>query len=155
MECVLLPAVEPRKSTHTIEFPYARTLGPALRPFMTGLRDAKIVGVRSNDGRVLCPPCEWDPETGEALDLDFVEVGPGGVVQTWSWVTEPTPKHPLDKPFAFALIKLDGADTALVHAVDAGGIDAMSTGMRVTPRWKSQRVGRIDDIEAFVPEGGA
>jgi uncharacterized protein len=155
MECVLLPAVEPRKSTHTIEFPYARTLGPALRPFMTGLRDGKIVGVRSNDGRVLCPPCEWDPETGEALSLDFVEVGPGGVVETWSWVTEPTPKHPLDQPFAFALIKLDGADTALVHAVDAGAIDAMSTGMRVTPRWKSERAGRIDDIEAFVPEGGA
>jgi uncharacterized OB-fold protein len=149
------PAVTPRTSTHTIEFPYARTLGPALRPFMTGLRDATILGVRTGAGRVLCPPCEWDPETGEALDLDFVEVGPGGVVQTWSWVTEPSPKHPLDRPFAFALIKLDGADTALVHAVDAGALDAMSTGMRVQPRWKTERVGRIDDIEAFVPEGGA
>ncbi len=43
-----------------------------------------------------------------------------------------------------------------MHAVDAGSrIDAMSTGMRVTPRWKSERVGRIDDIEAFVPEEGA
>ncbi len=155
MECVLLPAVTPRTSTHTIEFPYARTLGPALRPFMTGLRDGKLVGVRSTDGRVLCPPCEWDPETGEPLDLDFVEVGPGGVVQTWSWVSEPTKKHPVQQPFAFALIKLDGADTALVHAVDAGSIDAMSTGMRVTPRWKDERAGRIDDIEAFVPEGAA
>ncbi|HZP30492.1 MAG TPA: OB-fold domain-containing protein [Acidimicrobiia bacterium] len=144
-----------RKTTHTIEFPYTRTLGPALREFMTGLRDGRIVGVRSNDGRVLCPPCEWDPETGEPLALEFVDVGPGGVVQTWSWVTEPTAKHPLPHEFAMALIKLDGADTALVHAVDARDIDAMSTGMRVTPRWKSERVGRIDDIEAFVPEGAA
>jgi uncharacterized protein len=147
--------VTARKSTHIIEFPYARTLGPALREFMTGLREGRIVGVRSNDGRVLCPPCEWDPETGESLGLDFVDVGPSGTVQTWSWVSEPTPKHPLDHGFAFALIKLDGADTALVHAVDAGDMDAMSTGMRVTPRWKGERVGRIDDIEAFVPEGGA
>jgi len=147
--------VTARKTTHTIEFPYTRTLGPALREFMTGLRDGRIVGVRSNDGRVLCPPCEWDPETGEPLALEFVDVGPGGVVQTWSWVTEPTAKHPLPHEFAMALIKLDGADTALVHAVDARDIDAMSTGMRVTPRWKSERVGRIDDIEAFVPEGAA
>jgi uncharacterized OB-fold protein len=28
----------------------------------------------------------------------------------------------------------------------------MRTGMRVTPRWREERVGRIDDIEAFVPE---
>jgi len=28
----------------------------------------------------------------------------------------------------------------------------MRTGMRVIPRWREERVGRIDDIEAFVPE---
>jgi hypothetical protein len=28
----------------------------------------------------------------------------------------------------------------------------MSTGMRVTPRWRDERVGDIHDIEAFVPE---
>ena len=138
----------PRKSTHIIEFPYARTLGPALREFMTGLRDGRIVGVRSNDGRVLCPPCEWDPETGEALSLDFVDVGPGGTVQTWSWVTEPTPKHPLDREFAFALIKLDGADTAIVHVVD-GPESALATGARVRPRWRDERTGYVTDIECF------
>ena len=46
MECVLLPPVTPRQSTHTIEFPYARTLGPALRPFMTGLL-LGLLGVRA------------------------------------------------------------------------------------------------------------
>ena len=113
-------------ATHVIEFPYTRTLGPVVRPFLTGLRDGQILGIRSNDGRVLCPPLEWDPETGEALDpTTSSTVGPGGVVETWAWVTEPTAKHPLDHPFAFALIKLDGADTALMHAVDAGSIDAM------------------------------
>ena len=65
-------------------------------------------------------------------------VGPGGVVESWAWVTEPTVKHPLRHPFAFALVKLDGADTALMHAVDAGSIDAMSTGMRVTARFKDE-----------------
>lgn len=139
-------------STHTIEFPYTRTLGPVFGGFLTGLRDGRILGIRSRDGRVLCPPTEWDPETGEGLDTDLVEVGPGGVVETWAWVTEPTRKHPLDQPFAFALVKLDGADTAILHAVDAGSISAMSTGMRVTARWKPDRVGLITDL-VFVPEG--
>jgi len=144
-----------RFSSTTIEFPYTRTLGPVYSAFLTGLRDQKIVGITSRDGKVLCPPTEWDPQTGEALDLDFVEVGPGGVVETWAWVTEPTRKHPLDHPFAFALVRLDGADSALLHAVDAGSIDEMRTGMRVTPRWRDERIGYITDLEAFVPEGSA
>src|SRR5205085_2403444 len=43
------------------------------------------------------------------------------------------------------------ADTGLLHAVDAGSIDAMATGMRVAPRWKANRKGHITDIDAFVP----
>jgi uncharacterized OB-fold protein len=146
------PAVpEQILTTHTIEFPYTRTLGPVIGPFLTGLRDGHVLGVRNRDGRVLVPPLEWDPATGEAIDADFVEVGPGGTVETWAWVTEPTRKHPLDHPFAFALIRLDGADTALLHAVDAGSIDRMHTGMRVVARWKDERVGHITDL-SFVPE---
>ncbi len=146
---------EQRTSTHKIEFPYTRTLGPVYSAFLTGLRDAKVLGITSRDGSVLCPPTEWDPQTGEALEPSFVEVGPGGTVETWAWVSTPTRKHPLDKPFAFALVKLDGADTAMVHAVDAGSIDAMHTGMRVTARWKPERIGYITDLDAFVPEGSA
>lgn len=141
-------------TTHVIEFPYTRTLGPVIGPFLTGLRDGQILGIRSNDGRVLVPPTEWDPLTGLALDPGaLVPVGPGGVVESWAWVTEPTVKHPLAHPFAFALITLDGADTALMHAVDAGSIDAMSTGMRVTAKFLDERVGRITDL-VFVPEVG-
>lgn len=145
--------VEERLTTHRIEFPYTRTLGPVYSAFLTGMRDGTILGVRARDGRVLCPPTEWDPATGEALDVKLVEVGPGGTVTTWAWVAAPSAKHPLDHPFAFALIRLDGADTGLLHAVDAGGMHAMRTGLRVVPRWRSERVGHITDVEAFVPEG--
>lgn len=138
-------------TTHTIEFPYTRTLGPVIGPFLTGLRNATILGVRTGTGRVLVPPLEWDPATGEPLETDLVEVGPGGVVETWAWVSEPGRKHPLDHPFAFALVRLDGADTGLLHAVDAGAMDRMRTGMRVTARWKDERAGHITDL-VFVPE---
>jgi uncharacterized OB-fold protein len=134
----------------TIQFPYKRSLGPVVGAFMTALTDRRIIGIRSGD-RVIAPPLEWDPDTAEELAHDFVDVGPAGTVESWSWVASPTVQHPLDRPFAFALIRLDGADTSFLHAVDAGSIDAMSTGMRVAPRWRAARIGHISDIEAFVP----
>ena len=60
--------------------------------------------------------------------------------------------HPLARPFAFALIKLDGADTAMLHAVDAGDASRMATGMRVQPRWAAESKGSILDLECFEPE---
>jgi uncharacterized protein len=58
----------------------------------------------------------------------------------------------LQRPFAWALVQLDGADTAMLHAVDAGDETAMSTGMRVRVRWSEQREGHIKDISCFEPE---
>jgi uncharacterized OB-fold protein len=138
--------------TSVLEFPYKRSLGPVIGQFLTGLRDGRLLGISTADGRVLVPPLEYDPDTGDALDPNLVEVGPGGVVTSWTWVATPSSRHPLDHPFAFALIQLDGASTALVHAVDAAEIGAMSTGMRVVPRWREERTGLMTDIEAFVPE---
>lgn len=137
--------------TTTLEFPYQRSLGPVVGAFAAGLKDRRILGVRATDGRVLVPPVEWDPDTGDALVPDFVEVGPAARVETWTWVSEPSPRHPLSHPFAFAQLRLSGADTTLVHAVDAGTIDRMATGMTVVPRWRPERQGRIDDIECWTP----
>jgi uncharacterized OB-fold protein len=142
---------EPRTTQSTLEFPYTRTLGPVVGAFMAGLRERRILGVRTREGRVLVPPLEHDPYTGAAIDAEPVEVGPAATVQSWVWVGQPSPKHPLDQPFAFALIRPDGADTSLVHAVDAGGEQHMSTGMRVRPRWRDEPRGRIDDIVCWEP----
>ncbi len=135
-----------------IEYPFSRTTGPVIGAFLTGLREQVIVGSNTSDGRVLVPPMEYDPATGEAA-TEMVEVGPGGTVTTWAWVHQPRPKDPLDHPFAWALIRIDGAESALLHAVDAGDIGAMATGMHVTPRWRPEREGHINDIECFVPDG--
>ena len=142
---------------HVLEYPYRRSVGPVLSRFFSALRERKILGVRTRAGRVLVPPSEADPETGAAVTDDFPEVGPGGVVTTWSWVSRPREKQPLAHPFAWALIRLDGADTALLHAVDAGDIGSMRTGMRVRPRWRAETAGEIGDIACFEPEraGGA
>jgi uncharacterized protein len=133
-----------------IRFDYTRSLGPVLSEFMTALADRHILGSRSADGRVHVPPAEYDPVTF-APPEELLEVGPEGTVLAWSWQTQPHEGQPLDRPFAWALIRLDGADTGLLHAVDAGAPEAISTGMRVRPRWAAQRSGHIRDIECFEP----
>ncbi len=119
--------------------------------FFTGLREGKLMGIKGADGRVLVPPVEYDPETGQSLGTELVAVGPNGTVEAWTWVGEPSPKHPLSHPFAFALIRPDGADTAMVSAVDSGDIGAMSTGMKVKPRFKTEPHGLVTDLEAWEP----
>ncbi len=139
-------------ASHIVEYPYRRSTGPVMGRFFAALRDRRFEGVKTARGRVLVPPTEYDPQTGEAAD-EMVPVGPGGVVTTWAWVSHPRAKHPLNHPFAWALIQLDGADTAMLHAVDTGVESAMQTGMRVTPRWRAQTVGSINDVACFEPEG--
>ena len=136
---------------HVIEYAYRRSVGPVLGRFFTALREGRIEGVRTASGRVLVPPQEYDPETGEAVG-DFVPVGTSGVVTTWCWVRTPRAKAPLQRPFAWALVRLDGADTALLHAVDTGDESRMRTGMRVRARWRDERKGEIHDIACFEPE---
>lgn len=144
---------ESRTSETKLEFPYSRTLGPVIGAFLMGLRDHKLLGIRAQDGRVIVPPLEYDPETGDALGTEMVDVGPDGTVEAWTWVEHPSSKHRLDRPFAFALVKPDGADTAMVSPVDAGDITAMTTGMRVRPRFRTEPHGLVTDLEAWEPVG--
>jgi uncharacterized protein len=141
------------RAPHILEYTYTRSVGPVIGGFLGGLRDGKLLGARTGSGRVIVPPTEYDPDSAEEVG-ELVEVGPGGVVTTWGWTESPKKGQPLDRPFAWALIRPDGADTAMLHAVDAGSRQAMSTGMRVRPKWRpaSERTGRMADIECFVPE---
>ena len=151
-----MPESEALHASHRLEYPYSRSVGPVIGAFLTGLRDGKLLGVQGSAGSVIVPPTEYDPTTGEDTG-ELVEVGPGGAVESWAWVSEPRPKHPLQRPFAWALIRLDGADTALLHVVDSGGPDALASGDRVTVwfRPEAERIGAMADIVAFVPEAGA
>src|SRR3954453_11667044 len=144
---------------HVLEYPggYTRSVGPVIGRYLTGLRNGRIEAVKLADGRVLVPPTEYDPTTSEPVAADgphWIEVGPRGTVQTYTWVAEPRPGKPfLQKPFAFALIRPDGADTAILHMVDVSGPDALRVGLRVAPRWKAERTRHVTDIEAWVPLG--
>jgi uncharacterized protein len=140
--------VEVLNAPHAIEYTYTRSTGPIIGAFLTGLRDGKIFGVRGVDGRVIVPAIDYDPVTSEDL-TELVEVAETGVVSTWSWNDKPLEGQPLDHPFAWALITLDGADTGMLAAVDAGDASKISTGARVKARWADERVGSIRDLICF------
>jgi uncharacterized OB-fold protein len=142
------PAGDVLVADHAIEYTYTRSTGPVTGAFLTGLRDRRITGIRATDGRVIVPPVEYDPVTSEDL-TELVDVADVGVVTTWAWNATPLAGQPFDHPFAWALVQLDGADTGLLAAVDAGSAEAMSTGMRVRARWADDRVGSIRDLLCF------
>ena len=133
-----------------LEDPFTRSTGPVIGAFLTGLREGVICGVRRADGTVLCPPLEYDPITSDPL-TEMVEVADRGEVLTWSWNGEPRPQQPFDRPFAWALIRLDGAETPMLHGVLVDSAAKMSTGMRVQAVWRSEREGHIADIAGFEP----
>ena len=135
----------------TVAFDYTRSTGPVVGRFLTGLRDGVVVGGRTSAGEVVVPPLEYDPDTHEPT-TEFVEVGSAGTVASWSWVPEPVKGQPFDRPFAFALVTLDGATRPFLHALDVASPDEVSTGMRVQVRWAEERTGAITDIACFEPE---
>jgi hypothetical protein len=145
---------EALRAEHFLQFPYRRATGPILGRFFTEIRDnGRFLGVKTSSGKILCPPVDADPDSLEDLSADnMVEVGPAGTVTSWTWLHEPLQGNPLQQPFAWALIRLDSADSSLLHAVDAGSESAMKTGMRVIPKFADERTGGIRDITCFVPE---
>lgn len=141
---------QPEVLTQAFElgFTYTRSTGPVVGRFLTELRDRRIFGIKASDGRVIVPPMEYDPDTAEELS-EFVEVGQQGEIVSFAWVKEPRAAHPFDKPFAWAMIKLDGADVAMIHCVAAEAEDDLATGARVQAVWADETRGFITDIRCF------
>ncbi len=129
-------------------YTYTRSTGPVIGRFLTELRNRNIVGIRASDGRVIVPPMEYDPDTAEELS-EFVEVGQEGEIVSWAWVKEPREAHPMDRPFAWAMIRLDGADVPMVHCVSADAESELSTGAWVRAVWADEPKGFITDIRCF------
>ncbi len=133
-----------------LEYPFTRTTGPVIGAFFTGLREKIVLGIKRQDGTVLVPPTEYDPETSETL-TEMVEVGQVGQITTWTWVQEPRDQSPWDAPHALAMIKLEGADTPLLHAVLVDSPESLEVGMNVRIKWREETEGHIKDIEGFIP----
>ena len=134
-----------------LAYNYKRSSGPVMSKFFEALGKQKILGTKSSAGKVFSPAAEFDPETNEPLK-EMIEVGPGGVVESFSWIEDPKHHHLIKEPFAFALIKLDGADTSMLHMVTQCNEADLRIGSRVKANWSEIQEQRITDIKFFTLE---
>ncbi len=131
------------------EFPYKHSTGEVIGRFLAGLKEQKkIWGQRVAGQGVVVPPLGYS-EVDASPGAEWVEVQPVGTVTAVAVVREPIAQlHPADRPFAFVLVKLDGADTALAHVVRED-LDVLRVGARVEAVWAGERTGTIRDIDCF------
>lgn len=142
---------EPMFADQLSEFTYKHSTGSDIGRFLAGLKEQKkIWGQRVAELGVVVPPLGYSEADASAAG-EWVEVQPTGEVTAVARVFEPIEHlHPTDEPFAFVLVKLDGADTALAHIV-TDDLDKLFVGTRVEAVWKEddERIGSIRDIACF------
>lgn len=141
------------RAQYRLEYPYRRNTGPLLGAFFAALRSGRLMGARLSNKRVLGTPTEYDPDTGDAV-TELSNIGPGGEVETYAYVAEPRADHPTKRPFAFALIRPDGAETALTSIIEVDDAAVLRVGLRVTARFRPEGFGDVRDLY-FVPEATA
>lgn len=148
---ITTPLDAPMHQPTVVEFPHVHFTGPVVGRFLAGLKEQKkIWGQRAAGQGVVVPPPGYSEVDGSAAD-EWVEVKGSGVVTAVAVVHNPVEKlHPFSSPFAFVLIRLDGADTAMAHVVK-GGLDQLRVGSRVEAVWAAdqERHGTIRDIAYF------
>ncbi len=129
-----------------VAFHYTPGLGNTA--FFEALRDRGVLlGSRCEvcdytylPARVFCERCfaELQPDT---------ECGPEGTLESFTVGHVDIDGEPLEQPVVLGLIKLDGADTVLMHRLVGHG--SWTIGQRVAAVWKSDRSGSVLDLEGF------
>ncbi len=135
-----------------VALPYQYFAGATGSRFIIGLRDEKkIYAVRSRTGKTFVPPRKLDERTFEMLGEEWFPISGEGTVENFTVVRYREPYQPMDPPYILAVIRLDGADTPLVHIVHGVAPEAMKNGLRVKAVFADESVSNILALRYFVP----
>jgi uncharacterized OB-fold protein len=86
----------------------------------------------------------------DLAELEAVlECGPEGELVSWTLVRVDVDDQPLDRPVTYGLVRLDGADTVLLHRLLDAGEPVI--GARVHAVFAPVREGSMLDVEGFAP----
>jgi len=144
-----LKEVEPLTLKGQIAVPYTWWVGDVGSRFLVSLRDEqKILGTKCGKcGKVYVPPRK---NCGRCfVDIDeWVEVATEGIIEAHTIVHYSYPVQPVKPPFAYALIKLDGADVGFLHLIKKN-LGKIKNGLRVKAVFRKERTGHILDIDSF------
>jgi uncharacterized OB-fold protein len=141
-------------SSGEAEQPFEWSVGRHTSKFLTELRDKKrIVGIRCPEcKKVLVPPRNVCGECFVPLD-EIVELSGKGTVETFTILSfgfvDPDTGRQKPVPYTWALIRLDGSDTTLIHYVEETDPSKLHVGMRVQAVFEEERRGHLLDIRHF------
>ncbi len=129
------------------------TPGVAGEAFFIALKDRGVLlGSRCDDcgitycpARLFCERCFGGP-----LDAG-VEVGPGGTVESFTVGYVGVEGEPLEDPAVVGLIRLDGADTMLMHFLIETDHPGIGESVEAVFEPKAKRTGSMLDIRGFRP----
>lgn len=129
-----------------------RIEGVGLRRMLSGMKDAKLIGVK-------CPECTTVYLPGSfycrkchiAID-EAVEVSSHGEVMTYTIGYADVRGNPLDEPRVSPMVKFDGCDTWIMGVLQGVKPENVHVGMRVKIAWAEDRTGSLQDMMYFVPE---
>jgi len=144
--------VEPMVIKSGINVPYAWWTGETAGAFFISIRDEKKIMGRKcmKCGKVYVPPRKICPVCFQE-GMEWVEVSPEGVLESFTIVRKQLASLPRKVPVVFGLVRLDGADTSLLHYVEADDHQKIKIGMRLKVKFCKERNGTIHDIACFVP----
>jgi uncharacterized OB-fold protein len=133
------------------------TAGLAGETFFRALKDnGTFLATRcENCGVTYCPARAFCERCLSPLD-DYFEVGPEGTLESFTVVYRDLDEQPLVEPVVIGLIRLVGADTALVHRLEVPSRAVLRTGIPLEPvlKPKASREGSLNDVEYFKPVVG-
>jgi len=137
-----------------IKVPYTWQAGETASHYFTRLRDEKkILGKHCPKcDKVLVPARKNCPHCTVPTD-EWVELSGQGTVDTFTVVRKGNAIQPMEAPFVYALIRLDGADTGFLHMLGETDPENVKEGMRVEAVFKEERSGSPLDIAYFRPIG--
>ena len=146
--------MSPLKIPGELSVSFRYTPGVGNTAFFEALRDRGVfLGSRCEDcgvtylpARIFCERCLAELEPS-------LECGPEGELISWTLVRVDVDDRPLDRPVTYGLVRLDGADTVLLHRLLVGDGDP-AIGDRVRAVLEPTRDGSILDVEGFARAGG-
>jgi uncharacterized OB-fold protein len=135
-----------------IKVPYKHTSGAYVEKFITDIgKNHKIMGVKCPKcNKVFVPPKMICFECFQKME-EWIEVGNSGTITGFTVITHSTPVLPLEPPFTYTRIRLEGADTDFVHLIKENDPSKLKVGMKVEAVFKEKPRKRILDIEYFKP----
>jgi hypothetical protein len=146
--------IEPMVYQSKINVPYSWWAGDTASKFYITLRDEKkIMGTKCGTcNKVFLPPRKVCPSCFTE-NREWVTLSDEGTVLSFTVARRRFAAIPNNKkvPVIWGLIKLDGADTAMLHYLDEIKPENVTIGMRVKAVFSEVLQGTIRDISHFKP----